>query len=392
MARTINPTAVCTFWSCTFRVLLAVFLTFSLGASISGIGYQLACNIVYHRTTSGAPEPICFLVPPPFEPRDDIRTRAKLVLDTHKSCCKSLNTPLGENTGPRTMPRPKRRAPTEEEFVEEASQTCIVEHDAASAAHAGHQPPVKKRKRNVSSSARAARDLMNEPQRAARQDVGLSTPEASSLSEPEQGSKDFFPFLKLPAELRMDIYRCALCKDEPLLLDLAPKDEENGDAEAPKPKRVRSNAGVNVELLRTCSLIYKEARQIFYSENCFTLSIDSSVATLAQLHQRSRSLIRSVALSIPSHHDILDSFADMVRLGLRYCWGLRTFTIRLDVMLPDFDTLPAGHHGGIYANAFRILRWLPKGCKVILEGNINESVKRVVAEEGRLLVELDEAR
>jgi epsin len=79
-------------------------------------------------------------------------------------------------------------------------------------------------------------------------------------------------------------------------------------------------------------------------------------------------------------------------LGLRYCWGLRTFTIRLDVMLPDFDTLPAGHHGGIYANAFRILRWLPKGCKVILEGNVNESVKRVVAEEGRLLVELDEAR
>ncbi|KAK7182699.1 hypothetical protein PSPO01_11280 [Paraphaeosphaeria sporulosa] len=287
------------------------------------------------------------------------------------------------------MARSKRLAPTEE-LVEEASESCIREREATSAAHVGLQPPIKKRRTDTSGSARAMRDPANASQLAALHDIGLPTPEASSLAEQEQLSKDVFPFLKLPAELRMDIYRCALCRDEPLLLDLASKDEKDGDAETPKPKKARNNAGVNVELLRTCSLVYKEARQIFYSENCFTLSIESSVATLAQLHQRSRSLIRSVTLAIPSHHDILDSFADMVRLGLRYCWGLRTFTIRLDVMLPDFDTLPAGHHGGIYANAFRILRWLPKGCKVILEGNVNESVKRVVAEEGRLLVELDE--
>ncbi|KAL1599007.1 hypothetical protein SLS60_008153 [Paraconiothyrium brasiliense] len=242
---------------------------------------------------------------------------------------------------------------------------------------------------------RAVRDPANVPNVAALHDIGLPTQEAHPLTEEEQPSKDVFPFLKLPAELRMNIYRWALCSDEPLLLDLPPKDEKDDETETLKPKRASSainNAGVNVALLRTCSLVYKEARQIFYSENCFSLSIESSVATLGQLHQRSRSLIRSVTLAIPSHHDILDSFADMVRLGLRYCWGLRTFTIRLDVMLPDFDTLPAGHHGGIYANAFRILRWLPKGCKVILEGNVNESVKRVVAEEGRLLVELDEAR
>ncbi|KAF2449587.1 hypothetical protein P171DRAFT_469595 [Karstenula rhodostoma CBS 690.94] len=297
------------------------------------------------------------------------------------------------NPGLRTMARSKRHAPTEyerRELMEEATQSYRGASARASDATAGLQSPVKKRKVDTSGSARAVGDPVNAPQLAALLDVGLPTPEANSLAEQEQPSKDVFPFLKLPAELRMDIYRCALCRDEPLLLDLPPKDEKDEDAETPKPKKARNNAGVNVKLLRACSLVYKEARQIFYSENCFTLSIESSVATLAQLHQRSRSLIRSVTLAIPSHHDILDSFADMVRLGLRYCWGLRTFTIRLDVMLPDFDTLPAGHHGGIYANAFRILRWLPKGCKVILEGNVNESVKRVVAEEGRLLVELDE--
>jgi hypothetical protein len=286
------------------------------------------------------------------------------------------------------MARSKRHASTDYErrgLREEVSETAS---DAALA----RDTPTKKRKIEAPGSACAARDVADAPKVAALYDIGLPTPEASYLTEQEQPSKEVFPFLKLPAELRMEIYRCALCRDEPLLLDLPPKDEKGDDTETPKPKKASNNAGVNVKLLRTCSFVYKEARQIFYSENCFTLSIESSVATLAQLHQRSRSLIRSVTLAIPSHHDILDSFADMVRLGLRYCWGLRTFTIRLDVMLPDFDTLPAGHHGGIYANAFRILRWLPKGCKVILEGNVNESVKRVVAEEGRLLVELDEAR
>jgi epsin len=45
----------------------------------------------------------------------------------------------------------------------------------------------------------------------------------------------------------------------------------------------------------------------------------------------------------------------------------------------------------VYANAFHILRWLPRGCNVGLEGNVSETVKRVVAEEGRLQNVLDEA-
>lgn len=302
------------------------------------------------------------------------------------------------------MARPKRQAPTgrDQTVVGVNGDTNAVarnvewDSDPESPLVDTLVVPTKKRKMERVESPgplRATRDPAHAPKVAEPNDIGLPTPEGSSLTDEEPNTKDIFPFFKLPAELRMDIYRWALCRSGPLLLDLPPPDEKDEDAEAPKPRQVpsaRTNAGVNVALLRTCSLVYKEARQIFYSENCFTLSIESSVATLGQLHQRSRSLIRSVSLAIPSHHDILDSFADMVRLGLRYCWGLRTFTIRLDVMLPDFDTLPAGHHGGIYANAFRILRWLPKGCKVILEGNVNESVKRVVAEEGRLLVELDE--
>ncbi|KAF1969576.1 hypothetical protein BU23DRAFT_571491 [Bimuria novae-zelandiae CBS 107.79] len=242
----------------------------------------------------------------------------------------------------------------------------------------------KKRKLEHPGPVRAARDPAVSPRVPALRDIGLPTPNASSLAEEEGLSKDVFPFTRLPAELRLNIYRWALCSDEPLLLNLPAKDED-GEYLKRTSTHPMNNAKVNVALLRTCSLVYKEARKVLYSENDFALSTTSGVATLAQLHQRSRSLIKSVSLAIPTHHDILDNFADLVRLGLRYCWGLKTFTIRLDVMLPDFE---AGNT--IYANAFRILRWLPKGCKVILEGNVNDSVKRVVGEEGRLLVELDE--
>jgi len=45
----------------------------------------------------------------------------------------------------------------------------------------------------------------------------------------------------------------------------------------------------------------------------------------------------------------------------------------------------------IYSNAFHILRWLPKSVRVQLEGTgVSESIRKVVEEEGVLMVELDE--
>lgn len=226
---------------------------------------------------------------------------------------------------------------------------------------------------------------------------------ASTICQEEEDEKtdpkDIFPFLKLPAELRVNIYRMALQRDEPLLLHLQRYEKEDDDGihtretDIRPPKSTHASAAasksINVALLRTCSFIYKEARQVLYADNTFVLALHSGISTLSGLHQRSRSLIKSVTLSIPSHHDILDGFADLVRLGLRYCWGLKKFTIVLDVMFPD-DRMIVNGTTSVYANAFHILRWLPKGCKVVLEGNVSEIVRKVVVEEGRLLDELDE--
>jgi epsin len=221
--------------------------------------------------------------------------------------------------------------------------------------------------------------------------------------------KDIFPFMQLPAELRIHIYHMALHRAEPLLLHAARTDKDEEPARdgtcassadfpiaparrsrvpSPPPDSPTPLDPVVPTILRLNQHIYKEARSVLYSNNIFTLSLSSGIHTLSTLHQRSRSLIKHVILTIPSHHDILDGFADLVRLGLRYCWGLKTFKIIMQASLPDDGRMT--HATSVYANAFHILRWLPRGCKVVLEGNVSEVVRDVVREEGRLQSVLDE--
>jgi epsin len=159
-------------------------------------------------------------------------------------------------------------------------------------------------------------------------------------------------------------------------------------ASSSSPERPRQHDPIVPAILRLNKQIHKEARQLLYAENVFTLSLSSGIHTLSTLHQRSRSLIKHVILTIPSHHDILDGFADLVRLGLRYCWGLKSFKIILQASLPDDGRVSGAT--SVYANAFHILRWLPRGCSVALEGCVSETVRRVVLEEGRLMNVLDE--
>jgi len=250
---------------------------------------------------------------------------------------------------------------------------------------------------------------------------GLLTPASSSLAESQASNVGkahsnveealalgaTFPFLELPAELRVHVYRMALQRDEPLLLHLDRAEEKDGcshDAPdrfeitkscledtpaSPESTNTPTTSLIDVALLRSCKLIYKEARQVLYADNTFTLLLPTGIPTLSHLHQRSRSLIKSVALTVPSHHDILDGFADLVRLGLRYCWRLETFTILLDGVFPD-DRVLVNAGTSVYATAFHILRFLPRKCEVVLKGEVSEVVRKVVEEEARLLMVLDE--
>ena len=145
-----------------------------------------------------------------------------------------------------------------------------------------------------------------------------------------------------------------------------------------------------VNILRLNKQIYDEARSILYSENNFTLDLDTATSTLAALHQRSRRQIKHVELEIPCYNEILERFQETVRLSLRYCWGLRTFVIHMPFTLPGADGSSTTGNTTVYANGFDILRWLPRQCEVQLKGRICKEISAVVSKNANLAKSLDE--
>ena len=274
------------------------------------------------------------------------------------------------------------------------------------------------RNRRAAREANLPKKYSNKPKRSTK--AKLTAQHTQQKNDTAQFTREgTFPFMSLPAELRINIYYMALSRNQPLLLHAtrpaekaedAPRSPNGSDEDIPMSPRDVVNPETRMRRRSSCEAIestsplhdpilpvilrlnrqtYKEARQVLYGDNVFTLSLSSGIFTLSTLHQRSRSLIKHIVLSIPSHYDILDGFADLVRLGLRYCWGLETFKIILPADLADEQRLPSPTTS-VYANAFHILRWLPRGCSVELEGNVSEPMRRVVAEEGRLQTALDE--
>lgn len=149
-----------------------------------------------------------------------------------------------------------------------------------------------------------------------------------------------------------------------------------------KTPKSKSTDPLIVNILRVSKDIYKEARDVFYSENTFKLDINTAISSLAALHQRSRRHIKRIELEIPNYTEILERFSEIVRLSLRYCTGLQTFVIHLPFNLPGSDpgalaSMSSGN-STVYANGFDILRWLPQTCQVVLKGQRIPEVEVVV--------------
>ncbi|KAK4542962.1 hypothetical protein LTR36_005960 [Oleoguttula mirabilis] len=158
----------------------------------------------------------------------------------------------------------------------------------------------------------------------------------------------------------------------------------------PREARPQDEDPLLVNLLRTSKTVYQEARSILYSENLFTLDLDTALITLSALHQRSRRQIKHCELEIPSYNEILERFQECVRLSLRYCWGLKKFVINMPFTLPGADGSGTTGNTTVYANGFDILRWLPRQCQVELRGNVCQEIEAVVSKNANLAKTLDE--
>lgn len=160
----------------------------------------------------------------------------------------------------------------------------------------------------------------------------------------------------------------------------------------PEPERNQTADPLLVNILRASKEIYKEARGVFYSENMFTLDLNTAMSTLSCLHQRSRRQIKHVELEIPTYNEILERFQETVRLSLRYCSGLKKLVIHMPFTLPGADGSGTTGNTTVYANGFDILRWLPQECAIELKGNICTEIETVVNKHLHLAKTLDKVR
>lgn len=158
----------------------------------------------------------------------------------------------------------------------------------------------------------------------------------------------------------------------------------------PRAPRPQDDDPLLINLLRASKLVYKEARAILYGENSFILDLDTAQPTLAALHQRSRGQIKNLRVTIPTHNDILEHFSEVIRLSIRYCWRLQRLVLNTPFVLPGAEGSSTSGNTTVYANAFDILRWLPKRTEVVLEGNVCEEIRRVVEKNSNLAKSLDE--
>ncbi|KAJ9635181.1 hypothetical protein H2199_008667 [Coniosporium tulheliwenetii] len=243
--------------------------------------------------------------------------------------------------------------------------------------------------------------------------------EISTASTASTDPSHPFSFMDLPTELRFMIYRICLARPKPILLyapspqpDAAqarniaqqarrqqaqqqqqaqlaqqqqlqsqPRTRASNRTDPATPESTNSDP-LTPALLRVSRTIYAEAKRILYNDN--TLHIPLRDDTLQSLPQRTRSQLRHARISYHSDRETARSFGDAIRLGLRYCWGLQSAT----VVMPTWWM--ADPSGKMFAADFHCLFWLPRGCRVVLEGEANEQVRAVVEARARLAETADE--
>ncbi|TKA66456.1 hypothetical protein B0A49_09358 [Cryomyces minteri] len=120
--------------------------------------------------------------------------------------------------------------------------------------------------------------------------------------------------------------------------------------------------------------------------------MDIALGWLLTLHQRERRLIQRVVLTVEYEYNLERWGSNLMRLGLRYCRGLKTITIKLSFTFGDRSYSQPTDYNRSYnwESFFGHLKWLPKVCVPVVMGNVNEKIKETMELNALLAAALDE--
>ncbi|KAK5017731.1 hypothetical protein LTR16_002258 [Cryomyces antarcticus] len=207
-----------------------------------------------------------------------------------------------------------------------------------------------------------------------------------------------FPFMDLPLELRLRIYNLALVRSQPILLHKTPRDHRQyyslADPKRPREKHATPCADDPLlpGILRLNKQIRAEASPLLYAQNTFDVHMDIALGWLSTLHQRERRLIQRVVLIVEDEYNLEQWGDNLMRLGLRYCRGLKTITIKLSFTFGHSSysqpTEPKNSYN--WESFFGHLKWLPKACVPVVVGNVNEKIRKTMEVNALLAAALDE--
>jgi hypothetical protein len=175
-------------------------------------------------------------------------------------------------------------------------------------------------------------------------------------------SKDDSPFFKLPAELRLMVYRAVLVHEKPLCL------------------RPYYLTPIDTSLLCANKAIHREAKHVFYQENVFTMTDLDGEETTGKL-QHARPLVREVVIHLKMYRIDTDEFSLFTK-ALRHFRNLKIFKVvhhssrsYSSQDIEDTRGQKSVIRGPCGTDA---LQYLPPGCEVVLEGDWTENARTMV--------------
>nr|POE74737.1 hypothetical protein CFP56_37268 [Quercus suber] len=216
---------------------------------------------------------------------------------------------------------------------------------------------------------------MKEPRRKDAMTVARDDERSSGEAIAAPGRK-VFRLMALPAELRNAIYRACLTYPNSILF--SERDLSSAGVHWTSQLHPHKKVPVASNIILACRQIHAEANALLYGGNSFLLDLTTAAPFLQRLCQGTRRQFQHMEVELTKPDDAYGPFQHILRLGLRYCSGLKTLLIRMPLKRRLIDESISAEEMHKVTEAFGNLRWLNKSCEVLLQGDVSAEIEAMV--------------